>query len=100
LKSLERGDRTAAFLRATVVVHRATGSIESIELNAPAPFSPTLGVKITALRTRLTYSLPAGDTPSLPQRVETSMRGTAFWVKSLDAEMSVVFAQQARATKR
>ena len=41
----------------------------------------------------MTYSLPTPDgRPSLPQRVSTTLRGTAFWVKSLDAEMTVEFS--------
>lgn len=98
LKPAESGDRVAAFLRATVVVHLASGTVESIELRSTGPFRPTFGVKITEMLTRLTYSPPAGDRPSLPQRVETVVRGTAFWFKSLDAEMTVVFSDYTRAT--
>jgi len=96
----ESGDKIAGFLRATIVVYKPTATIESIELRSTGPFRPTFGVKITEMKTRLTYSRPVGDTPSLPQRVETLIRGTAFWLKSLDAEMTVDFADFARAAKR
>lgn len=96
LKAAEAGDRTAAYLRATLVLHRPTRTIESIELRNTAPFSPAIGVKIAELRTTLTYSLPAGDLPSLPLRVATTIRGTAFWFKSLDAEREIRFSDYTR----
>ena len=100
LKPGESGDHIAEFLRATVVVHDATATIEILELSSTGPFRPTFGVKILEMTTRLTYSLPAGDAPSLPQKVATRVRGTAFWLKSLDAEMTVIFSDYTRAAKR
>ncbi|MBM3854033.1 MAG: hypothetical protein FJ399_12910 [Verrucomicrobia bacterium] len=93
----EARDNTARFLRATIVVHSPSATVERIELASIAPFSPTLGVKILEMRTRLSYSLPVGDAPSLPQQVETRVRGTAFWFKSLDADRSVTYSDYARA---
>ena len=92
LRPGESRDRTAAFLRATVVLHKPTRSIESIELTNTGEFSPAFGVKIAALKTLMTYTLPAGQTPSLPEKVETQVRGRAFLFKSLDAEMTVTFS--------
>lgn len=92
LRPGESRDNTARFLRATVVVHKATRTIESVTLASIGEFSPTFGVKIAELKTEMTYSLPQNETPSLPQRVATHVRGRAFWVKSLDAEMTVVFS--------
>lgn len=100
LKSGEGGDRTANFLRATLVVHQPTATLELIELHSIEPFRPAFGVTIREMQTRMIYSLPAGDTPSLPQRVETRVRGTAFWFKSLDADMTVIFSDYTRTAKR
>lgn len=100
LRPGESGDKTAAFLRATLVLHKPTGSIESVELASVEPFAPTFGVKIRELHTLMTYSLPAGDTPSLPQRVLTRVRGTAFWFKSLDAEMTVTYSDFVQSGRR
>ena len=100
LRPAEDGDQTATFLRATVVVHKPSHTIESVELRSTEPFRPTLGVKIAELSTLMTYSLPSGETPSLPQRVETRVRGTAFWVKSLDADLVVVFSDYTRAANK
>lgn len=100
LKAGESGDKTARFLRATLVLHKPTRTIESLELGSTGPFSPTLGVKIAAMRTTMTYSLPADGRPSLPQAVTTHVRGRAFWVRSLDADMSVTFTDYARAGKK
>ncbi|MEO7598080.1 MAG: hypothetical protein ABIV50_04045 [Opitutus sp.] len=97
LKPGEKGDRTAAFLRATLVIHTPTHTIESFELSADQPFSPTWGVNITAMRTTLRYSLPDGARPSLLQQSSTQLRGRAFYFKSLDADMSVTFTDYERA---
>jgi hypothetical protein len=99
LKPGEAGDKTADFLRATVILHKPTKTIESFELGSAGEFKPTLGVKIAEMRTTMTYSLPAGDTPSLPQKVAMRMRGRAFLVKSLDADMTVTFSDYVRAKK-
>jgi len=96
----EASDRTANFLRATLILHRPSATVESLELHNTEPFNPTFGIHIREMRTRLTYSLPAGDVPSLPQKVETLVRGTAYWFKSLDAEMTITFHDYLRAAKR
>ena len=96
----EAGDRTSQFLRAILVVHKATRAIESVELTSIGAFSPTFGVRIAEMNTRMTYSLPENTTPSLPLRVETRVRGTAFWFKSLDATMTVTFSDYSRAEKK
>ena len=92
LRPGESRDHTALHLRATLVVSQATRTIASIELASVDAFSPTIGVKIADLKTLMTYSLPAGDTPSLPQTVSTEVHGRAFFFKSLDAEMTVTYS--------
>lgn len=96
----ESRDRTAQFLRASLTVHKATRTLETIELNNTEPFSPTIGVKIASLRTRLTYTLPAGESPALPHLVETKVVGTAFWFKTLDADLTVTFSEFAPPAKK
>jgi hypothetical protein len=100
LRPGESRDKTALFLRATIVLLKPTRTIESVELANTETFSPTLGVKITALKTTMRYSLPQGDTPSLPEIVTTHLRGAAFFFKSLDADMTVKFSDYVRAGKR
>jgi hypothetical protein len=100
LRPGESRDNTAPFLRATVVLHKASHTIESIELASISAFSPTFGVKIAELKTVMTYSLPTHDTPSLPQLVATRVRGRAFAFKSLDAEMTVTFSDYQKAQKK
>ncbi len=96
LKRPESGDKTAEFLRATIVLHKPTQTIESLELGSIAEFKPTFGVTVAEMRTTMTYSLPRGATPSLPQKVAVKMRGRAFLVKSLDADLSVTFSDYVR----
>ena len=62
-------DRTAGFMTVTVTFHRPTRTIERVEIASIAPFSPMLGVKIAETNTRMDYSLPDSDHPSLLQRV-------------------------------
>ncbi len=100
LKPGEAGDKTAAFLRVTLVVDKLTRCIESLEISSTGEFSPTFGVKIAEMKTVMTYSLPSASAPSLPLKVATHLRGRAFFVKSLDAEMTVVYADYTKAGKK
>lgn len=100
LKPAERGDRTAAFLRATIVLHKPTGTIESLQLASTGEFSPTLGVRIAEMRTEMSYTPPIGDRPALPLRVTTHVRGRAFWFKSLDADLTVTYSDYTPARRR
>jgi hypothetical protein len=97
LKPADAGDRTAEHLVATITVHRETGAIERVVLASRKSFRPAIGVEITSLRTTLDYDPPAAGRPALPRGVETRLRGTAFWFKSLDADMTVTFSNYARA---
>jgi len=97
LKPGEAGDKTAEFLRVTIALHRPTSTIESFAIGSTGEFAPTFGVRIEEMKTTMTYSLPAGDRPSLPQNVTTKLRGRAFWFKSLDADMTVIFSDYANA---
>ena len=99
LRRGEEGDKTADFLRVTLVVHKPTQTIEHLDLASVGEFSPTLGVRIAEMKTVMSYSLPVGDIPALPQKVETRVRGRAFWFKSLDADMIVTFSDYQKATK-
>lgn len=100
LKQGDAGDATGRFMVATIVLHKPSGTIEVFELKSDAPFSPTLGVKIEAMKTTLTYSLPDDARPSLLLSSETHLRGRAFFIKSLDADMSVRFTDHEPVRRR
>lgn len=100
LRPGESRDKTAIFLRATIVVHKPTHTIETVELTNAEVFNPTFGVKISALKTRMTYTLPSAERPSLPDKVATHVRGSAFIFKSLDADMTVTFSDYVKVGKR
>lgn len=85
-------DWTAESLAVTVVLHEATGTIEEVEIASRAPFSPSFAVRIEETRTRMRYSLPKDGQPSLLQEVTLQLRGTAFWLKSLDQDMIVTYS--------
>jgi hypothetical protein len=92
LRPGESRDKTAIHLRATLIVHRPTRTLESVELGNIEPFHPTFGVKIQSMRTLMTYSRPTEQRPSFPQKVQTQLRGTAFVFKSLDADLTVTYS--------
>lgn len=100
LKTGEKGDETARYLRATLVVHKPTATLTSIELASIGPFRPTFGVSIDEMQTVMTYLPPTAEVPALPQKVTTRVRGTAFWFKSLDADMVVTFSDYLRVRGR
>jgi hypothetical protein len=100
LRPGESRDQTAPHLRATLVLHKPTGTIESVELASAEQFSPTLGVKIAELKTTMSYTLPVGGRPSLPEKVTTRLRGRAFIFKSLDADMVVTFSDYVKVGKK
>ncbi|MSU65988.1 MAG: hypothetical protein EXS38_07795 [Opitutus sp.] len=100
LRPGEARDNVAAFLRATTIVHKPTQTIESLKISNTGEFNPTIGVKITEMKTVMTYSRPTAETPSLPQIVTTRVRGRAFWMKSFDEEMTVTFSDYVFVGKR
>lgn len=100
LKPGEAGDKTAEFMRVVLTVHKPTHTVESLEISSSGEFKPTWGVTITEMKTTMTYSLPSSTEPSLPQRVTTRLRGRAFLVKSLDADMTVAYEDYAQAGKK
>lgn len=91
LRPGEASDHTAEHLRATVTVWRATRTIERIELANAEPFSPSFFIRIESMRTVLRYAIPTPEQPALPIEVRTSLRGRAFWFKSLDADLTVTY---------
>jgi hypothetical protein len=97
LKQGEAGDETAAYLRATLIVHPPSQTIERFELGSVGPFAPALGIKIAEMKTVMTFSRPDGDRPSLLLTVSTHLRGRAFWIKSLDQDLLVTCTEHAKA---
>ena len=96
----EDGDHVAEVLQATIAYHKPTKTIDSVELVSTAAFSPSLAVSIAEMKTTLTYSLPDATHPSLITGVKTHVRGRAFWFKSLDADMTVVYSDYVKATRK
>jgi hypothetical protein len=85
-------DKSAAHMRASVTVHKATKTVERFELGNSEPFSPMLTVKIEEARTVMQYSLPTPERPALLEKVTMRIRGRAMWFKSLDEDMTVQYS--------
>jgi hypothetical protein len=84
-------DSSAAHLDVTFCFHLPTLTVASVEIASREPYSPMFGIRIAATRTVMTYSLPEAGRPSLLQKVTLRVSGRAFWVKSLDQNMTVTF---------
>jgi len=100
LKTGDKDDQSAAFMRVTYTLHRPTQTIEKIELASTEPFSPVFMVKIAEARTVMTYTRPADGRPSVLKEVAVKVRGRAMWVKSLDEDMTVTYSDYVYAGKK
>lgn len=96
LKPGEKGDRSAAHMRAVFVLNKATQTIERVELASFEPFSPVFAVRIAEAQTVMYYTLPTADRPTLLDRVTVRIRGRAMLVKSLDEDMTVTYSDHER----
>ncbi|MBT5901691.1 MAG: hypothetical protein HOH58_06250 [Opitutaceae bacterium] len=85
-------DRSAEHMQSTLTFHLPSQTIERIELASFESFSPVFGVTVDSARTSISYSLPLNDRPSLLQEIEVSIRGRAFYFKSLDSDMTVSYS--------
>ncbi|WP_221028816.1 hypothetical protein [Actomonas aquatica] len=92
-------DTSAEHMRVTLTFHTPTQTIERVELASFEPFSPVLGVKVALARTVIDYSLPEEDTPSLLQHIHVTVRGRAFFFKSLDSDMTISYSDHRYAGK-
>ena len=100
LKTGDKDDKSAAFMRVTYTLHRPSRTIERIELASTEPFSPVLMVKIQEARTVMTYTRPEADRPSLLKEVTVKVRGRAMWVRSIDQDMTVAYSDYVYAGKK
>jgi hypothetical protein len=100
LKSGGDDDKTSRFMAVTVTFQQPTRTVERVEIANTAPFSPVLAVKISEVRTVMSYSLPSKESPSLLQQVTLHVRGRAFWFKSLDQDMTVTYSEHVWSGKK
>jgi hypothetical protein len=100
LKTGDKDDQSAAFMRVTYTLHRPTQTIEKIELASTEPFSPVFMVKVEEARTVMTYTRPDSGRPSLLKEVTVKIRGRAMWMKSLDEDMTVSYSDYVYAGKK
>lgn len=91
LKPGAEDDLSAAHMAVIFEFDPKSQTILAVELKALNPFSPTFGVSIDEAQTRVSYSAPKEDAPVLIQDIRVKVRGKAFWFKSLDQDMSVVY---------
>lgn len=92
LKPGAQDDRSAEHMESVITFHLPTQTIEQITLSNFEPFSPVFGVQVETARTIIGYSLPTNDVPSLLQEINVTIRGRAFFFKSLDSDMTVTYS--------
>lgn len=90
-------DPSAAHLRITLRIDKATDTIDTYEIATFEPFSPVLSVKIDRMRTVMTYSLPTDGKPSLLIAVTTLVSGRRMFLLSFDQHMIATYKDYAPA---
>lgn len=100
LKSGGKDDTTAQYMTSLFTFHKASGTIERVELGNTEPFSPMMAVKIQEARTVITYTLPTADRPTLLDQITVRIRGRAMLVRSLDEDMTVSYSDYHYAGKK
>lgn len=85
-------DSSAEHMGTTLTFHLPSKTIERIDLASFEAFSPVFGVNVESARTSLVYSLPTEAKPSLLKKISVSIRGRAFFFKSLDSDMTVSYS--------
>lgn len=92
LKPSEKDDASAEHMAVSFTYHKPTHTIEVVDLQNVEPFSPMFVVKIQEAHTRITYSLPTPERPTLLDHITVRVRGRAMWFKSLDDDMTVTYS--------
>jgi hypothetical protein len=95
-----KNDPWAPYMAATFTLHRPTGVIERVELGSLAPFAPMTFTNIEEARTVMVYSLPEDDRPALLQEITVRIRGRAWFIRSLDSDMTVRYSDYRYAAKK
>lgn len=85
-------DSSAEHMASTITFHVPTKTVEKIELASFEAFSPIFGVNIESAQTTIEYTLPTDQAPSLLHHISVSVRGRAFYFKSLDSDMTVSYS--------
>ncbi len=91
LHATEKDDSSAPHMAATFTLHRPTRTIERVELASFEAFRPVLGISISQARTVIDYTLPDNGRPTLLQQVSMTVRGKAWFFKSMDEDLLVTY---------
>ncbi len=92
LRATDEDDSSAPHMAATFTLHRPSRTIERVELASFEPFRPVLGISISQARTVIDYTLPENDRPTLLKQVAMTVRGRAWFFKSMDEDLVVTYS--------
>lgn len=93
LRATQADDSSAEHMQASFTLHRPTATIERVELASFEGFRPVLGVSISEAQTTIEYTLPDHERPTLLKQVTMKIRGKAWWVRSMDQNMTVTYSE-------
>lgn len=66
--------------------------IEELTLSSEKPFSPAFSVKVTLFSTRMTFRPIEPNGPFFPAEITTRFQGKAFYFKTIDEQITMVFS--------
>jgi hypothetical protein len=93
MKVEDKEDRKLAeHVRCTLVVDKALPHVERLEMLSTDEIKPAIGVKISRFHVLMRFDRDEVTGTVLPRRLLTTIKGRAFFVKSLDENIVVSFA--------
>jgi len=97
MKIDDEGDRKFADqVEGTLVVDKALPHVERLEMKSLDEIKPVTGVRISEFHVLMRFDHDKATGSILPRTIETTIKGRAFLVKTLDEEISVTFADYKR----
>jgi hypothetical protein len=71
-------------------------TVQAFTLRLAGPFSPAMGVKMTALEVAMEFSPPAEGRPALPRESRSRFRGRLFFFKSIEEDLRITYSDFVR----
>ncbi len=92
LRATDPDDTSAPHMKVTFTLHRPSATIERVELASFESFRPVWFVEVKEARTIIHYHLPDQNRPTLLKEITVKFRGTYWWLRSVDQDMTVSYS--------
>jgi hypothetical protein len=83
-------------VQGTLVVDKTLPHVERLEMRSTGEIKPVTGVKISEFHVLMRFDHDAATGSILPLTIETTIKGRAFLVKTLDEDIAVSFTDYRR----